>query len=193
MSGQSANQEATELYHQEIGHFIRQFALADAFLTQMLLEALNLNSPEGGYLAYGMGLQVRRRKLVSLIKSERSYPRIFVTLIGALVDDVADFRDKLVHWPASIIQGRFTQYDTGRARLDGSKDQRELSVNDIQLHGAWLDYFNQDAGFALTEPRTPSANFLLYRAPLEELPQWWAAHRAKLHKPPQAPEKPAHD
>lgn len=185
MVRRTANRKASDEYHQAMGLFIRQFALADALLTQMLLNALDLHTPEGSYLAYGMGLQVRQRKLLRLIKTDKAYPAMFVHLIDALVQHVADFRDKLVHWPSIIMQGRYTQYDTGRNTLQGDLLEREITLKDIREHGRWLGLFNQDASYAIDAPLRPKPGYLLWQAPAEELPAWWGGYQAKLGTPPQ--------
>lgn len=185
MARQSANSKRNEQYHYQMGILLRQFALADASVTDLLLKALKLEGPAGAYLAYGMGLQVRQRKLVHLIKTERVYPEILLSLIDALVNKVADFRDKLVHWPSIVMQGTYTQFDSGRNTLKGKHLERVLSLEDLQEHSRWLDLFNMDVSLVLDDPRRPPEAYMLWQAPAEELPQWWGAYQAKLGTPPQ--------
>lgn len=183
MARMSANATRNERYHYEMGLLMRQFARADANLTRLLLQALSLDIPAGNYLVYGIGLQVRQRKLVHLIKSERVYPEILLLIVDALVGKVADFRDKLVHWPSIVMQGRYHQIDSGQNTLKGKRVERTISLEDIQTHSRWLGLFNMDVAFVLDDPRRPPEAYTLWQAPAEELPQWWGAYQAKIGTP----------
>jgi hypothetical protein len=191
MDTKTAGERATDEYHRMTGLFIRQFALADSQISRLLLTALDLNTPKGSYLLYGMGLQVRQRKLMRLIKMEKTYDPFVGSMVSAMVEHVADFRDKLVHWPSIVGPsiagpGIAWQHDTAFSRLDQVPDYRRIEFQDLERHSRWLDRFNMDVSFAQDDPKRRREEYLLWREEAEALPPWWEAVRSKLRKSPPA-------
>lgn len=181
---------AAQQFYAATGRLIRDFALADYTVSTLLMKGLGLLSKEGQFLAYGMSLSVRSRKLINLIKERGCYDRFLITMLSELTSHASALRDRIVHWPAYIDRDGYRHWDFAGKALSAQDAMEVVDAEDLTRHSLWLHWFSFDGALTVSKPQRPRSDYLLWKAPAEELPPWWEAARAKLRAPAQAQQAP---